>query len=131
MQLLLSESDEFGRNEGLNLIPGRVIALPDHDTHGQQLKIPHIGWNTLLPCTQDGWQHQLLKDNYAGDAMYFVHSFMAIPDDPTSRLAEYHHGGYKIPAIINKDNIFGCQFHPEKSGVAGLSLIKTFCNIQL
>lgn len=127
MQLLLSESEEFGRAEGLNLIPGRVVAVPDHDIDGQSLKIPHIGWNALVPCASEGWQHPLLKDNRAGDAMYFVHSFMAIPDDPTSRLADCHYGGNVISAIIGRDNVFGCQFHPEKSGEAGLRLIKAFC----
>lgn len=127
MQLLLSESEEFGRTEGLNLIPGRVVAVPDHDIDGQPLKIPHIGWNALVPCTSEGWQHPLLKDNRAGDAMYFVHSFMAIPDDPASRLADCHYGGNAISAIIGRGNVFGCQFHPEKSGEAGLRLIKAFC----
>lgn len=127
MQLLLSESEEFGRTEGLNLIPGRVVAIPDYDINGQLLKIPHIGWNALVPIASEGWQHPLLKENRAEDAMYFVHSFMAIPDDPASRIADCHYGGNAISAIIGRDNVFGCQFHPEKSGQAGLHLIKAFC----
>lgn len=129
MQLLLSESEEFGRTEGLNLIPGRVVAVPDHDIDGKSLKIPHIGWNALVPCASEGWLHPLLKDNRAGDAMYFVHSFMAIPDDPASRLADCHYGGNAISAIIGRNNVFGCQFHPEKSGESGLRLLKKFCDI--
>lgn len=127
MQLLLSESEEFGRNEGLNLIPGRVVAVPDHDADGQPLTIPHIGWNALVPCAPTGWQHPLLKDNRIGDAMYFVHSFMAIPDDPSCRLVDCLYGGHSIPSIIASENLLGCQFHPEKSGESGLRLMKTFC----
>jgi glutamine amidotransferase len=108
-------------------IIGRVVAVPDHDIGGQPLKIPHIGWNALAPCAPEGWQHRLLKDNWDGDAMYFVHSFMAIPDDPGSRLADCHYGGHAISAIVGRENVFGCQFHPEKSGEAGLRLIKAFC----
>jgi len=127
MQLLLSESEEFGHTDGLDLIPGRVVAVPDCDIVGQQLKIPHIGWNALVPCRSQSFKHPLLKYNNAGDAMYFVHSFMSMPDDPACRLVDCYYGGNAIAAIISLGNVIGCQFHPEKSGEAGLRLIRAFC----
>ena len=131
MQLLLSESEEFGLTKGLGLIPGRVVSVPKHDANGCPLKIPHIGWKELSPCASGEAQLNLLGNNQATDAVYFVHSLMAIPDDPGCRIADCYYGGHAIPAIIGNGNVFGCQFHPEKSGSAGLSLIQTFCNIQL
>lgn len=129
MQLLLSESEEFQRVEGLNLIPGCVVPAPDKDLDGNRLKIPHIGWNHLTPLTHKGWQHPLLQNNLAGEAMYFVHSFMALPDDESARIADCHYGGNTIAAVIGQNNVLGCQFHPEKSGEAGLRLIKAFCSL--
>lgn len=129
MQLLLSESEEFGHAEGLNLIPGRVVAVPNRSVNGEALKIPHIGWSELKPHRAGEWLHPFLKDSQVGDSMYFVHSFMAIPDDFTSRLVDCIYGGNAIAAIIGRGNVLGCQFHPEKSGEAGLRLINAFCKL--
>lgn len=129
MQLLLSESLEFGQTQGLNLIPGNVVPIKNYAINGQQLRVPHIGWSSLTPCFDGGWQHPLLKGNMEGDAMYFVHSFMSIPNNPSSCLVKCDYGGNDIPAIIERENIFGCQFHPEKSGEAGLRLLRSFCNL--
>ena len=128
MQLLLEESDEFGLTTGLGLIPGRVIAVPDHTLSGATQKIPHIGWSALHPSNEViGWEHSLLKDNSPSEAAYFVHSFMAVPTDPTHRIADCLYGGHMIAATIGEDQITGCQFHPEKSGEVGLKILRRFC----
>ena len=83
MQLLLDESEEFGRMHGLGLIPGRVIPVPTQTLSGTQLKIPHIGWSTLQPSSSVlRWKDTLMQDILDGEAAYFVHSFMAVPKDP-------------------------------------------------
>jgi glutamine amidotransferase len=127
MQLLLEESNEFGLTAGLSLIPGRVIAIPDFTVSGSRQKIPHIGWNSLKPAyvTED-WHHTLLEDNEPGEAAYFVHSFMAVPTNKAHRIADCLYGGHKIAAVISRDKITGCQFHPEKSGEVGLKVLRRF-----
>lgn len=127
MQLLLDESDEFGVTVGLGLIPGRVIPVPDKALSGSAQKIPHIGWSALQPShAAGGWQETLLQDNRPGEAAYFVHSFMAVPADPAHRLADCLYGGHRIAATIARDQITGCQFHPEKSGEVGLKVLRRF-----
>jgi glutamine amidotransferase len=128
MQLLLEESDEFGVTAGLGLIPGRVIAVPNLTLSGESQKIPHIGWSALQPSNAAvGWKKTLLQDNHPGEAAYFVHSFMAVPTDPMHRIADCLYGGHKIAATIGRDQIAGCQFHPEKSGEVGLKILRRFC----
>lgn len=127
MQLLLDESEEFGLNTGLGLIPGRVKAIPIRSVNDEPIKIPHIGWNALLTTPQNLWQGTWLADNRPGDAMYFVHSFAAYPSDETYQFAECIYGGHRVSAVIARDNIMGCQFHPEKSGEAGLKILRRFC----
>jgi len=127
MQLLLDESDEFGVTAGLGLIPGRVIPVPTHTVSGERQKIPHIGWNAFWPAGSDGsWHDTILEDNTPGDAAYFVHSFMDSPTDPAHRIADCDYGGHRIAAVIGRDNITGCQFHPEKSGEVGLKILRNF-----
>jgi glutamine amidotransferase len=126
MQMLLDESDEFGTTGGLGLIPGRVIAVPTiSDGHAQ--KIPHIGWNSLvLPQGRKSWQQSLLHDIKQGAAVYFIHSFMASPSSPEDRIADCLYGDLPVSAAIGRNNVFGCQFHPEKSGDVGLQVLKNF-----
>jgi glutamine amidotransferase len=128
MQLLLDQSEEFGITAGLGLIPGSVVAIPVQSTSGEAQKVPHIGWNAMLPSTRRGdWSGTLLQDNQPGEASYFVHSFMAVPADPLHRIADCIYGGHHIPAVIGRDQITGCQFHPEKSGEVGLKILRRFC----
>ncbi|SFN30171.1 glutamine amidotransferase [Formivibrio citricus] len=129
MQLLLDESEEFGLTKGLGLIPGRVVPIPAQTIAGDIQKIPHIGWNALEPaCATNDWQGTILDHVTPGDAVYFVHSFMAVPSSEESRLANCDYGGHKIAAVIGRANVIGCQFHPEKSGETGLKILKKFCN---
>lgn len=128
MQLLLEESEEFGQAKGLGLIPGRVVPVPTHTVNGEPQKIPHIGWNGLVVSESRGnWAGTLLQDNAPDEAVYFVHSFMAVPTDRAHRLADCIYGGHRVSAAIAKDRITGCQFHPEKSGEIGLKILRRFC----
>ena len=128
MQLLMDESDEFSVTVGLGLIPGRVVAVPAKTTDGDFQKIPHIGWNSLRPSIEtEDWNGTLLQDNKPGDAAYFVHSFMAQPSDDRYQVAHTMYGGNRISAVISKNQVTGCQFHPEKSGEVGLKILRRFC----
>jgi glutamine amidotransferase len=127
MQLLLEQSEEFGVTAGLGLIPGRVIPVPSHTLSGDAQKVPHIGWSSLHPPRDSqGWGATLLQDVRAGEATYFVHSFMAVPTDPAHRIADCNYGGQRIAAAIGRNQITGCQFHPEKSGEVGLKILRRF-----
>ena len=119
MQLLFEESHEYGIHRGLGLLPGRVVAM-DGRLPGE-LKIPHMGWNRLQVS-----RGRLIKDA-DGQYVYFVHSFFAEGcEEALSAVTDY---GIPITAAVEKDNLFGCQFHPEKSGAAGLSILRTFCEL--
>ncbi|MBF0609657.1 MAG: imidazole glycerol phosphate synthase subunit HisH [Magnetococcales bacterium] len=130
MQLLLDESDEFGVHAGLGLIPGRVIAIPAQGADGSSHPIPHMGWNALYsPPGSPSWQGTLLNGIAQGEYCYFVHSFMANPNHSSHRLADCQYNGIAISAVIAKENILGCQFHPEKSGTVGLAILNTFLSM--
>jgi imidazole glycerol-phosphate synthase subunit HisH len=128
MQLLLEESEEFGNTAGLGLIPGRAVPVPAQTLDGELQKIPHIGWSALQQSegASSGWHGSMLQDNRTGDWAYFVHSYMAAPSNPAHRIAECIYGGHLIPAVIGRDQITGCQFHPEKSGEVGLKILRRF-----
>lgn len=126
MQMLLSESEEFGLTPGLGLISGRVVSIPAVAVNGEPLKTPHIGWSELIPHSSSVWAGSCLEGQRTDDAMYFVHSFMAVPSDPTLRLADCLYGNHQIAAVIKQKNITGCQFHPEKSGKSGLAFLRRF-----
>lgn len=131
MQLLLGSSDEFGTNQqGLGLIPGRVLVIPVHDSDGRLMKIPHIGWSNLIPAAgRDSWEQTPLQMTPSGTAMYFVHSFMASPDDPAHRIADCLYGNTRVAAMIGRGKVWGAQFHPEKSGSAGLAVLRGFLEL--
>ncbi len=126
MQMLLDESEEHGVSKGLGIIPGRVVPVPVLDIRGNSMKIPHIGWNSSVIAEGATWNKTILQNSTPGDAFYFVHSFMAEPDDPEMRIADCLYGGNQIAAVIGRGNVFGCQFHPEKSGAAGLKILQNF-----
>lgn len=127
MQLLLDVSHEFGVTPGLSIIPGEVVALPTKSTNGDPLKIPHIGWSALhYPVNNRNWLNTLLQNTNEKDSAYFVHSFMAEPSNQLHRIADTSYGGTRISAVIARDNVTGCQFHPEKSGEVGLKILRRF-----
>lgn len=126
MQLLLDESEEHGMTKGLGIIPGRVVPVPNLSSDGVSLKIPHIGWNSLVVAKGVAWAGTVLQNSTPGDAVYFVHSFMAEPEDPLIRIADCLYGGNLVSAVIADKNVIGCQFHPEKSGASGLAILRSF-----
>ena len=118
MQLLFEKSYEYGEHEGLGLIRGQVVGM--NGRLPAELKIPHMGWNALR-LTKPA---RLLEE---GSYVYFVHSFYAENcEDSIAAVTDY---GIPITAAVERDNIFGCQFHPEKSGNVGLEILKRFCEI--
>lgn len=127
MQLMLEESEEFGITEGLGLIPGRVVPVPNQTSLGYMQKIPHIGWSKLYPSKSlSTWEKGLLQDTDPGESVYFVHSYMAVSTNPINRIAHCLYGGHEVAAVICDKNIIGCQFHPEKSGEVGLKILRRF-----
>lgn len=128
MQMLLSASEEFGEHEGLDLIPGRVVRIPNTGVDGKRHKIPHVGWSALIqPPTLSSWEGTILTGTRQGSEVYLVHSFTAVPDSPHHRLADCYYDGRLIAAAIRSGNVYGCQFHPEKSGSIGLDILRQFC----
>ena len=122
MQLLFDKSYEYGEHAGLSLIPGAVRPIADAIPAGY--KVPHIGWNAL---TFAGEKSQLFKYLNEGDCVYFVHSFYATDcAGAVTATAEY---GAPLTAAVERGNVYGCQFHPEKSGKVGLSILKAFCEL--
>ncbi len=124
MQMLFEKSYEYGEYEGLGLIPGAVKPIKPVIDEG--LKVPHIGWNGLI-FPKDKPKSKLFKYLEEGDCMYFVHSYYAADcDEYVTSVAEY--GGI-LTASAENGNVYGMQFHPEKSGEKGLSILKAFCEL--
>ena len=122
MQLLFEKSFEYGEHDGLGLIKGSI--RPISDVIPKDLKIPHIGWNQLSFGKS---KHPIFKYLDEGDCVYFVHSFYGAEcDDSVIATTEY---GATLTAAVASANVCGCQFHPEKSGKAGLSILKAFCEL--
>ncbi len=130
MQMLLQQSEEFGIHRGLGLIDGEVKKIPQTEDGAFKRKIPHIGWGALKRPQQQLWNSSCLKEIEEGEFFYFVHSFMAVPTNPENRLAHCIYEGLSVTAAIQKENITGVQFHPEKSGEAGLKILKQFVMMQ-
>lgn len=123
MQMLLDRSFEYGEHEGLGLISGEI--RPIADVIPKELKIPHIGWNALHFGEQ---KSPLFKYINEGDHVYFVHSYYGAKCDANViATADY---GAPLTAAVARDNVFGCQFHPEKSGKVGLDILRAFCDHQ-
>jgi len=130
MQMLMTRSEEFGDHEGLGIVPGSVLAIPRTDVEGSPLRIPHIGWSPLVPpAPAVDWSGSILETTPTGTAVYLVHSFTAWPEHESHRLADCWYGGRRISAAIRLGNVYGCQFHPEKSGAAGLAIIRRFLSL--
>ena len=122
MQLLFEKGFEYGEHEGLGFLKGNVIPLENKIP--ENLNIPHMGWNALDFV---GGKSPIFKYINDGDFVYFVHSFYATDcDDSVIATSEY---GIPVTAAVGKGNIFGCQFHPDKSGDVGLKILKAFCEI--
>lgn len=127
MQLLLSESEEFGRTEGLGLIPGSVKQLNLLNPEVQ--KLPHVSWNELQEPKGMSWHGTILEGIEPEEDMYFVHSFMAVPESESHVLSLTSYSDSKFCSSVKNGNVYGCQFHPEKSAEEGLKIISNFIRI--
>jgi imidazole glycerol-phosphate synthase subunit HisH len=129
MQLLFEIGEEFGRTDGLGLVPGRVKAVSCESRHGLTIRVPHIGWNEIQPVESPlNWDKTVLASVNVRQAMYFNHSFLVEPTDSSCVVAVSEYGSNLIPAVIQHGSISGCQFHPEKSGYSGLQILKVFAD---
>lgn len=129
MQILHDFGEEFGGAAGLGLIPGRVAQIATAKPDGGLRKIPHIGWTKVTPppdANTGSWSATLFNATEPGTPLYFVHSFSAVPVNAEHLLAVADYQGFTVAAAVHRDNITGTQFHPEKSGPAGLGLIRRF-----
>jgi glutamine amidotransferase len=120
---LFTESEEFGSHKGLNVLPGKVVRFRSQPAEAdlEPLKIPHMGWNAIRRNKPSRILEGLAEDSY----MYFVHSYYVTPEDKDVVCTATEYGGSFVSSIA-RDNIFGCQFHPEKSQAGGLKILKNF-----
>ncbi len=127
LQLLLSESEEFGTNKGLDIIKGRVIKFPTIDKHNERKKVPQVGWNRIYrPAAANGehWKNSPLEEIKNEEFMYFVHSFYCAPEQAEVVLSLTDYEGTEYCSSVLVKNVFACQFHPEKSADEGLKIYK-------
>ena len=126
MQALFSKSNEFGVTEGLDMIKGEVIKIKSSD---KEIKVPHIGWNEIFPTNTNENSLKIFPKELHGKNFYFVHSYIGVSKNSNQTNAIAKYADISIPAIVSSENVYGCQFHPEKSGKNGITLIKNFCNL--
>ena len=124
MQLLLERSFEYGEHPGLGLVPGQVVDLR-RDLTDKTLKVPHMGWNSLQILKDD----PLFRHVRDGEYVYYVHSFYA-RDCAAGTLAASRYGNVDVTGVVRRGNVYGTQFHPEKSGDVGLRILKAFCGLE-
>lgn len=131
MQMLFESSDEFGDHAGLGILAGRVRAVPNLDQQGVAQRVPHIGWNHLVEPEGGRDWHSTILNSVAGShsAVYFVHSFAAVPALQEDRLADCLYGGHRICAAVQRGLLMASQFHPERSGKVGLEMLRHFIDL--
>lgn len=130
MQLLMSESSEFGRHEGLGIIPGNVERL-DHGEGVQPMKVPLVGWNKIVLPSEirpGGWSGTILDGISDAEFMYFVHSYYVYPEDRLAILANTEYAGMRFCSALQVGSVTGLQFHPERSATQGLKVYANLCN---
>jgi len=130
MQLLMNRSEEFGAHDGLGIIEGTVTAFkPANEVDEPGYHVPHMGWNELMQPQGASWGDTILSDTLNGSLVYFIHSYRVTPKAKQDALVNTLYGGQEFCSVVKRDNVYGTQFHPEKSGEIGASLIKHFCNL--
>ncbi|UHA75217.1 imidazole glycerol phosphate synthase subunit HisH [Paenibacillus sp. 481] len=120
MQLLFHESEEYGIHKGLSLLPGRVVRFA-----GDSYKVPHMGWNQVTWLQPSS----VLTSSLVEGHVYFVHSYYVEVEEATDLIATCPYGGVEVAAIVGRSNVYGMQFHPEKSGELGLQLLRSFLEL--
>lgn len=128
VQLLMSESREFGTHQGLDIVKGVVVPFNSPKEGCRSLKVPHVGWNRISPpsTNERRWDRTPLENIAVGEFMYFVHSFCVQPTDPDVSLSVTRYGDVEFCSSVQRGNIFACQFHPERSGVEGLKVYRNW-----
>ncbi len=126
MQMMFDSTEEFGQHAGLGLIAGAVVAIPSVGPDGTRHKLPHIGWNRLIHGKEED---RFLRGVAQNSYVYFVHSYTALPNNENSRISDTEYNGCRISAIVRSESVYGCQFHPEKSGEVGLQMIRNFISL--
>lgn len=122
-QLLMDEGHEFGTHAGLGLVPGSVGPFAPPPS-GRAAKIPHVGWNAIRPAGEESsWDDDLLSGIAPGTPVYFTHSYVIRPEHDEDVVAVADYAGAEVCAVLRHENVSGCQFHPEKSGPAGLAIL--------
>ena len=135
MQLLMNRSNEFGSHDGLGIIQGEVVSLGSAESSPHQMKVPQVGWNQIhqvdntsltreAGISNHSWNEPLLHGLINGEYMYFVHSYYAIPVDDNGIVSTTKYGDIEFCSSYRFGNVFACQFHPERSGPAGLQIYR-------
>lgn len=124
VQLLMTESREFGRHKGLGVFEGEVVRFNHPKESERELKVPQIGWNHVCRTGDDAWRGTLLDGVRDREYMYFVHSYVVRPQDSSLILATTCYGQMEFCSSLGRGNVFACQFHPERSGAPGLSVYR-------
>jgi glutamine amidotransferase len=129
-QLLMSESHEFGRHEGLGIIPGTVTRFENPSLEGRALKVPQVGWNRIFETKPGAWLHQPVMNGIAGgEFMYFVHSYHVQPQDRAIWLSSSQYGQIEFCSSLARQNVVAFQFHPERSGRMGLQIYRNLARM--
>ncbi len=130
-QLLMSESEEFGNHKGLDIIKGKVIGFKNpKEVSIPGYRVPHIMWNSIYQRGNKTWDASILSKTHNAFKAYFIHSFYIVPEDSNAILATANYGNQEFCAVVKKENVYGCQFHPEKSGEGGLQIIREFAQLE-
>ena len=126
MQLLMQESQEFGRHRGLGILDGDVVRLAEPSDRSRGVKVPQVGWNRVHAPSGVSWAGTPLEPLREGTFLYFVHSFYVRPADAGAVLATTRYGGVEFCSSLQRENVFACQFHPERSGPQGLRVYRAW-----
>jgi len=126
LQLLFSESGEFGKHQGLDIIPGKVVRFPNRTPEGRLCTVPCMGWNAITCPPQSSWEHSPLSSIGSGTCMYFVHSFYVVPDRQSDILSLTSYEQTEYCSSILRNNVFATQYHPEKSGLEGIKIYENW-----
>lgn len=126
MQLLMDVGEEFGEHAGLGIIPGRVQKLSAADENGNACRVPLIGWSEVKEARPGAWDKTPFSRQNGQNAFYFVHSYQVIPANQAHCIAIHRLGGTEIVSAVQHKNVFGVQFHPERSADAGQSFLRNF-----
>lgn len=132
LQLLMTESEEFGRHAGLDIIRGTVVKFPTAGPDGRTIKVPQVGWNRIRrpsSVSGDAWEASPFRGVRDGEFMYFVHSYYTAPEDRATAFSLTVYEGTEYCSSVKLNNLFACQFHPEKSSAEGLKIYENFASL--